>query len=179
MRGIQSDAQLRRSLQEITHTHIGSRAHEQIALIDALSHDHPHSISLAQEAISGKPETGIFNCIQYALDLVEPPDQIFRIACCQKDVGVGPKFVAWLVSNSILRPTDMDHADDRDLVLYFEGPIVKHAAKISGDRLISKWGSFHLWNHGLWEVPEAYGNEIRYFRAISRDAVSSAFFAPA
>ena len=30
-------------------------------------------------------------------------------------------------------------------------------------RVESMWGTYPVYDHGLWEVPAAYGNDIRYF----------------
>lgn len=33
-------------------------------------------------------------------------------------------------------------------------------------RVISKWGRGHLYEHELWEVPESYGICIRFFKQL-------------
>ena len=174
MRGTVVDPQLRRILQSITDECIGDRGHDQIALIEALSHEYPHSISLVQEAILGKPESGNFTCFQYALDLIDLPDQVRLITSRFPRVFVGSDFFGWLTAN-ILQPTGLDHAREGDLVLYLAGGRVEHAARLSADLLISKWGLGHMWRHGLFEVPEAFGGKVKCFQAFSSDAAGDAF----
>jgi hypothetical protein len=54
-------------------------------------------------------------------------------------------------------------------VLYFnERDSFKHAGLIlSGDRLLSKWGTGHLFEHGVLEVPESYGTRLLLVKSVS------------
>jgi hypothetical protein len=174
MRGTTVDPELRRRLQEITNTYIGDRAHEQIALIEQLSAEHAHSISLVQEAISGKPETVDFTCFEYVFGLVDLPDRVRRIVVRFPHVFLGSNFASWL-GNNVLEPTELRVVHRGDLVLYHENEEVKHAARLCEDLVVSKWGRGHLWRHGLLEVPESFGRDLRYFRSISGSEASDAF----
>lgn len=33
----------------------------------------------------------------------------------------------------------------------------------------SKWGTGHIWQHGVYEVPDCYGDTVRFFRPFSRE----------
>lgn len=174
MRGMSVDPQLRQRLQEITDTCIGDRGNEQLSCIEQLGHEYPHSISLIQEAIFGKPETGHFTCFQHAFGLRDLPDPVQKITEQHSDVFVGSSFAKWL-ANSALQETDCNLAREGDLVLYFQDGEAKHAAKICGDSCISKWGFGHLWRHGLLEVPKDFGSQVRYFRSIPSADAADAF----
>ena len=174
MRGTTASQQLRRELQEITDSYVADRAPEQIPAIEMLGYKNPHSISLFREAISGRPETGNFTCFQLALDLVDLPDPVQRIASWHTQVVIGSHFVGWLAKTKLER-TEMSLARDGDLVLYSDDGEVKHAAKVSGDVCVSKWGLGHTWSHGLLEVPENFGSQLSFFRVISGPDAGSAF----
>lgn len=174
MQGMSVDPQLRQRLQEITDTYIRDQGNEQISCIEQLGHEYPHSISLVQEAISGKPETVNFTCFQYAFGLVDPPARVQEIAASQSPEFFGSSFAKWL-ANGALQETDLNLAQEGDLVLYFQDGEAKHAAKICGDSCISKWGLGHLWRHGLLEVPKDFGSQVRYFRSISSTDAAADF----
>ena len=77
-------------------------------------------------------------------------------------------FAHWLIDNGLLEEISQAEAQRSDLVFYFgaDGRF-KHAGLIAGDgRVISKWGVGHLYEHGLFEVPDSYGTEVRFFRAL-------------
>lgn len=53
----------------------------------------------------------------------------------------------------------------RALALYFSDKIWRHAGfAISVDRITSKWGTFPVYDHHLWEAPISYGNDLRFFK---------------
>jgi len=176
MRGTLVAPQLRRRLQGVTDTYVGDRAIEQLRLIEELGREYPHSVSLVQEAISGEPETGNFTCFQYAFGLVDLPDPVRRITSRHSHVFVGSRFAEWLAEGT-LETTELNFAHEGDLVLYFQDGEAKHAAKLCGDLCISKWGLGHRWRHGLLEVPENFGSQLRFFRAISGTDAAAAFVA--
>jgi len=64
---------------------------------------------------------------------------------------------------------------DGDVVVYFSNAVPKHAAKMNGSRVVSKWGLGHLWEHGLFEVPSIFGDDVRFFKRLARRAAVSAF----
>ncbi len=66
----------------------------------------------------------------------------------------------WLLSSL----EEVDAQTPGALVLYFNGGNWSHVGTITNSgRVISKWGLYPVYEHGLWEVPAVYGNEIRYF----------------
>ena len=50
-----------------------------------------------------------------------------------------------------------------DFVIYFNGVTVRHSGIWMGGRVQSKWGTGHLWEHALHEVPLRYGDEVGFF----------------
>lgn len=62
-------------------------------------------------------------------------------------------------------------AREGDLVFYFgDDEQFKHAGlSRTNGRLMSKWGIGHLYEHGVFEVPESYGTKVRFFRKLSYD----------
>ena len=50
-----------------------------------------------------------------------------------------------------------------------------HAGVWSGTRVRSKWGTAHLWQHGLFEVPESYGDDVAFYVRPAREVVLAEF----
>lgn len=38
---------------------------------------------------------------------------------------------------------------------------------LASGRVLSKWGTGHLYEHVVFEVPESYGIAVRFFRGLS------------
>src|SRR6266404_4645315 len=53
-----------------------------------------------------------------------------------------------------------------EFVIYFNGVTVRHSGIWMGGRVQSKWGTGHLWEHALHEVPLRYGDEVGFFCAV-------------
>jgi hypothetical protein len=41
--------------------------------------------------------------------------------------------------------------------------------------VLSKWGEFPVYQHGLWEVPASYGQDVKYFRLPNEEEVLRLF----
>ena len=82
-------------------------------------------------------------------------------------------FVEFLRSTHLSELTRSE-ASDGSLVLYSAHSIT-HAGRVSGQRILSKWGTCHLWYHGLYEVPLRYGDTVRFFTPPPREQVVAAF----
>ena len=77
-------------------------------------------------------------------------------------------FAHWLLDQGLLEEVSQRDRQSGDIVVYFglDGRF-KHAGLATGNgRVLSKWGIGHLYEHGLLEVPESYGSEIRLFRGL-------------
>ena len=74
-----------------------------------------------------------------------------------------------------MKTIDRREATDGAVVIYFNGNQTKHVGLVDGDRIRSKWGIGYVWRHSEFEVPEAYGDLIRYFKPVKRAAALSAY----
>jgi hypothetical protein len=70
---------------------------------------------------------------------------------------------------------ETDNPADGDFVVYFQDGMVKHSGIWAGGRVQSKWGTGHLWEHALHEVPLRYGDHVRFFRAVPTEQCVAAF----
>ncbi len=73
-----------------------------------------------------------------------------------------------------------DEALSGDIVVYLDDDgTPKHAGKIASadKRIKSKWGGGLFLEHGLWEVPQHYGDHVRYFELIATERAEKAFIA--
>lgn len=159
--------ELRDALAYITTTYIGKRAGDQLHLIADLRQKHQHSISIVREAVPGQRETIRYNCIQHALDLVNPPAEIIKIANDHADVFPSPEFMQYLIRHVLV---ELAQRKDGCLIIYSDAQGVKHAGKIEGELVVSKWGLCHLWRHCVYEVPITYGDDVKFFESIAREA---------
>lgn len=84
------------------------------------------------------------------------------------------EFVAYLTPKWLkgVRPSDVA---DGDVVVYYSGDVARHAGRVHTGSIISKWGTAHVWRHGLFEVPAAYGNRARFFQPLARSQAEDAF----
>ncbi len=64
---------------------------------------------------------------------------------------------------------------DGSLVVYFCGDVPEHIGVMRGRRVVSKWGRNPVYNHGLFEVPAEYGDEIRYYQKPPEQFITTGF----
>jgi hypothetical protein len=146
----------------------------QIYSIAKLRHEYRHSISVVRWARREDPATYNYTCYMYAFDLMDHA-LLSSIAHGAQDIYPGGEFTTFLIRN-FLKETEQDQARDDDLVLYFGEGTPKHAGKWYTGNVRSKWGYYsHLWQHGLYELPLEYGNDIRFFQQLSRTEIEYAF----
>jgi hypothetical protein len=156
---------LRQDLQRITDQYVGNEGvPRQPGLIEQLRSDSAHRITLEKPAVPGRPETFNFTCYQFALDIKDSAE-IRSIAhkSGHCDAKVGNRFAYWLVREKLIeRPHE--NVSDGDLIVYLDDRRAKHAGVVRGDRIVSKWGTSHMWQHAIHEVPGSFGDEVRFFR---------------
>jgi hypothetical protein len=142
----------------------GTLIGEHATKVDVLRGEHLHTVVLRQA-----PDD--LTCLPYAFELTNNP--IYRAIAADFDCEVfaGPKFMEWLLNN---RLCEVSGRAPGVLALYFSDKIWRHAGfVISTDRITSKWGTFPVYDHHLWEVPISYGNELRFFkRPAPKDSLS-------
>jgi hypothetical protein len=169
-----SSPELRSELDRITTEIIEDNVGQQVDSMAELRRRLPHSITLVAKAIPGDAATYSYTCFQHAFELTEPPQLIVDIATLWHHVYPNSKFVAYLIEHHLEEVTASE-LRDQDLVVYFNDGVAKHAGRVQGDSVVSKWGTAHLWRHALYEVPSAYGNEVRFFRPLCREDSQEAF----
>jgi hypothetical protein len=76
----------------------------------------------------------------------------------------------FLFENQILVPRAPESVVSNDLIVYLDNGVFRHVGRIAEpDRVLSKWGTGHLYQHAVWEVPASYGEEICYFVGTDED----------
>jgi hypothetical protein len=78
--------------------------------------------------------------------------------------------------NGFLQEVDEADAAEDDLIIYFNDRRWEHVGfwKLDG-RVESKWRPGLLYNHGQWEVPKFYGDQVRFFRYVSPEEAIELF----
>ena len=167
---------LRQDLQRLTDELVGDRLGEQASAVSALCPVTPHEIEIAEAAVLGRSETFWFNCFEYALEIADHPEAIARIGTLYTSIFPNSEFMRLLLETR-LQPLPRSQVATGTLVLYLQGDTFRHAGRVSADRIVSKWGTGHLWRHGLFEVPASYGDKVRFFRPLARGEAIAGFIA--
>jgi hypothetical protein len=132
------------------------------AMLVDISKDCPNTIRILQSL----HPIHRFTCLMHALDFTERPEYV-QVA--ELNVYAGAEFARWLLDGR-LNPASQSELRDGDLVFYLPGGKFKHVglSAVSG-RVTSKWGVGHHYEHGLFEVPISYGDNVAYFRQLPYD----------
>ncbi len=94
---------------------------------------------------------------------------VFPVAC---KAFINYEFVQYLLDHK-LKEIGPSEAKTGTVIIYFGQGRIVHAGKIDRGRVVSKWHFGCLWNHRIFEVPEQYGDNVRFFRPISQLAVAA------
>lgn len=141
-------------------------------LLDMLSREISNSIRISD---SGFP-IDRYTCIVHALNLIENPDYVRIAGLGLGRVFAGTDFVNFLLTKGYLEEISLEDVSEGDLIIYFDNGQVTHAGKMIRDnRVISKWGRGYLYEHSIWEMPQQYGNNVRYFKGIKRETALQHF----
>lgn len=153
---------LRKRLEEMTHVHDVSR---HPALIAALTRECPNTVTLLNSAHPVRRYT----CLMYIFDFAEKPDYAAIATSGQGKIFAAGDFAHWLLANNLLVEVSQSDVREGDIVFYFsDAGRFKHAGRmLASGRVVSKWGTGHLYEHGVFEVPESYGAAARFFRGLS------------
>jgi hypothetical protein len=153
---------LRRRLQEMTEVEDGS---QHPALLDTLTRDCPNTVVL----LASPHPPRRYTCAMHVFDFTEKPEYVAIAERGFNRVFAGAAFVHLLLDEGLLNELVPSDAREGDLVLYFnEEGRFKHAGlNLGNNRVLSKWGSGHLFEHGLLEVPESYGTKVRFFKRLA------------
>ena len=61
------------------------------------------------------------------------------------------------------------------LIVYFKDNKAKHIGRVTGNRVISKWGKNPIYEHSLFEIAESYGDEYELFKQPSVHYITGKF----
>lgn len=147
-----SNIELRQILQDITLNH--ASAHPR------LMHERTANHSIKILSVVGNNLR--YNCVMFALEAVGNQQYIDLINQLPDDCDIhaDTKFLKYLIEQGQLIPDA-----NGNLIIYSNDEKITHIGKIdSVERVTSKWGKGHLYDHAILEVPEDYGNYFCNYR---------------
>lgn len=165
--------ELRRHLQTIVDENTESHVGNQITLIADMSKIRPHSIKLEKEAKIGNNETWRYNCFTYTFRLLDSPEFVDIIER-YRFLFANSSYCSYLIEQH-LTEIEQNEIQEGDYIIYFHNGKPQHAGRIRKNKVVSKWGMYHLWRHGIWEIPIDYGDTVRFFNQIPFEECVSAF----
>jgi hypothetical protein len=136
--------------------------HQEI--LGELSREHVNTIKI----IESRHPLGRYTCFVHAFGFTERPQYVSIAQIGFNYVYASPEFVHWLFDQGRLYEIPESDLVPNDIAFYstIDG-LVRHAAIFLGtDRFQSKWGLGYLFEHRLFEVPDSYGNFVRFFRGL-------------
>lgn len=149
---------LRTKLQEMTEV---QDVAQHASLLTAITRDHPNSIRILQSPHA----IGRYTCFVHAFDFTEKPEYLDIASFGLGRVFAGPAFGQWLLESEALDEIPALEKSEECLVFYFSDKNLRHVGLSKADeRMVSKWGIGHLYEHEIFEVPESYGSRIRIFK---------------
>ncbi len=172
----QSDHTLRTHLREATKEVTDASKHP--ALIAQVGLKHPHSVRVvaSHDPLMPKASDADFTCFAFALNLADAPGYRKIRSHFKNTNTANSEFVEWLIAEARLEEVEGRATRDGDLIVYFDSEgEPTHAGVLRGDEVVSKWGTGKLLVHPLGEVPVTYGDECRFYRAISAEVADSTF----
>ena len=145
-------------------------------MIAGLASTHPHAIRRLPD------KAPRYLCFVHAFELVGSRKYRliadFDAAAGRETFFAGSEFTRFLVESGTLVQISRDEALPGETAIYFDDQgVPKHAGKIVSEekRIKSKWGGGLFLEHGLWEVPERYGNAVRFYRGLRGEKAEEAF----
>jgi hypothetical protein len=132
----------------------GVAAAEHPQRIEALKERLPHTI----QYVNGDH---VATCASYAFRLSE--DSVYRAVArgSEPNIFAGLKFVEWALAGR-LRP--IDDPQIGSLAMYFMGEKWRHVGLVyRSGRIISKWGTYPVYEHEISDIPASYGNRVRFY----------------
>lgn len=163
------DVTLRKKLEEMTNA---DTEQQYMELLAAAVKNHPNAVIL----INSEHPIRRYTCLVYVFGFTEHPEYTDIARSGFNGEYAGPDFAHWMINHRLLTEISETEVRPGDMVFYFndEGRL-KHAGIYLGrNRIQSKWGKGHLFEHDLFAVPESYGRTVKYFRKIPfEDALKS------
>lgn len=124
------------------------------ASIEEIAPEHPHSITYRGMGGDG-------TCTTYTFGLTDNPTYRAIAMNFGGEVFAGRGFVEWLIRTHL---REIEEPIRDCAVRYFSGQQWQHiGSSAAPGRVISKWGTFPVYDHALFELPARYGDTVRYF----------------
>jgi hypothetical protein len=158
---------INKSLEEIIKQDVSQ--HER--LFNELQLMIPHTIEIIPSNEYNELKISEFMCFEYVFDLSNVGLYENILKCQEKTwrinpVGADKRFFFYLYRNNKIKEISLNNVKDGDWIIYYNNDAPAHAGKITKNRVTSKWGKGLLLEHEINEVPEQYGNTVRFFRSI-------------
>jgi hypothetical protein len=152
---------LRHELEDMTHVEDVTR---YPALLQSVNAAHPNTVKL----LDSPHPIHRYTCLVYAFNFAEQPEYVAIATQGLAVVFAGRQFAHWMIDHGHLSEVTAEDASTGDMVFYFDGQgQFQHAGIVNGgNRILSKWGTGHLYEHELLDVPESYGTQVRFFRSL-------------
>jgi hypothetical protein len=114
-----------------------------------------------------------FTCFAFALGLARIQRYQDLVRAHLDGALVNSAFVSTLLNGNEIHEINFGALSCDNVVFYFSSGTLMHAGLIiSPDGLVrSKWGGNEIHDHGIWDVPASYGDEVRVFEAPEADRV--------
>lgn len=150
---------LRRRLQEMAAV---TDVSQHPALLMQLTRDVQNSVRI----LESEYPIDRYTCVVHVFDFTEKPEYTEIARFGLRSIFAGATFIHWLLARNYL--TEVSQGGAGDLVLYFSNGHFKHVGIVGyRARITSKWGIGHLYEHESLEVPSSYGDEVRFYSALS------------
>lgn len=138
----------------------GASISEHCDRIKVLTAEFNHTIRCVDRSSVG-------TCVTHAFGLLPQ----FRSLCeCLQNPEVRPGlgFMNWMLESEFLKEIETPTSDDR--ILYFDGGVWKHVGIVgTNGRITSKWGTYAVCDHQIWEIEAGYGDDARFFKPLNPD----------
>jgi hypothetical protein len=159
---------LREELERATNLQPDVAGH--LTAVQALQSKYPHRVVFVQQ---GNP---LVNCFMYALGIAPYSIPPMKTASDNR-LGLGNNCLAealtFLACHGVIKRREAE--DVELLVLYSHDGRLLHAGRpLGAGRYCSKWGKGAVWEHGLLELPDSYGDRFGYWTAACGDQIERA-----
>jgi hypothetical protein len=110
-----------------------------------------------------------YSCAVFALGFVK--DEYYEsIACGQNEAYASPEFISFLIAKGYIKLIKDKTLYDKSLIVYKDKERVRHVGiNVSKGRVRSKWGLGYLYEHGVFEIPLQYGNDVEFYKNIDKE----------
>jgi hypothetical protein len=112
-----------------------------------------------------------YNCVMFALDVLgnqQYLDLLYQLPDC---IHADTNFLKFLIDQGqlVIEPSG-------NLIIYSDNKKITHIGKVDvADRVTSKWGIGHLYEHAIFEIPIDYGDTFHYYQASEHFDFMSSF----